>query len=97
MTLTFHPRVREELIAAARWYEQEAGNAQALDFRLAVQRVFTLLAAHPVIGTPAPHATRSTPLHRYPYSMVYRMDGDTLRILATAHQSRRPMFWRGRR
>ncbi len=96
MTLTFHPSARAELIAAAKWYEQEAGSAQALDFRLAVQRVLSLLAAHPEIGTPAPRSTRSTPLHRYPYSVIYRVEGDNLRILAIAHQSRRPMFWSGR-
>lgn len=97
MKVTFHPNARAELLAATNWYEQEAGRDQAADFRLSAQRVLTLLTAHPEIGTPALHGTRSTPMHRYPYSVIYRVAGDTLRILAIAHQSRRPMFWGGRR
>lgn len=97
MKSSFHPGARAELLAAAKWYQQEAGVEQALDFRLSLQRVLSLVVAHPEIGTPAGHATRLAPLQRYPYSVIYRVEGDFLRILAIAHQRRHPMFWGGQR
>jgi len=36
-------------------------------------------------------------LTRFPYSLIYTESGDEIRILAVAHHSRRPGYWRGRR
>jgi hypothetical protein len=36
-------------------------------------------------------------MRRFPFSIVYSVGGDNLRVLAVAHQSRRPRYWRGRR
>ena len=32
----------------------------------------------------------------FPYAVVFVVDGDDVRILAIAHQRRRPEYWRGR-
>jgi hypothetical protein len=37
------------------------------------------------------------PIHRFPYSLVYRVQGGRIRVIAVAAQRRRPGFWRGRR
>jgi hypothetical protein len=36
-------------------------------------------------------------VHHFPVSVVYRVEGDDLRILAIAAQRRKPGFWQGRR
>jgi hypothetical protein len=36
-------------------------------------------------------------LARFPYSILYRVRADHIRVLAIAHQNRRPFYWRGRR
>jgi plasmid stabilization system protein ParE len=37
-------------------------------------------------------------LPRFPYSLIYRhLGADEVRILAVAHQKRRPRYWTGRR
>jgi hypothetical protein len=36
-------------------------------------------------------------LHNFPYSLVYRIQGDEIRIVAVAHHSRRPGYWVERR
>ncbi len=33
-------------------------------------------------------------LHRFPYSVVYDIDGSTVRILAVTHHRRQPNYWR---
>ena len=35
-------------------------------------------------------------LRRFPFSLIYTVMGDQLRILAVAHHSRRPGYWRNR-
>jgi hypothetical protein len=33
---------------------------------------------------------------RFPFSLVYRMRGDDVEVLAVAHGRRRPGYWRSR-
>ncbi|MDD2765891.1 MAG: hypothetical protein PHE83_18160 [Opitutaceae bacterium] len=40
---------------------------------------------------------RRYPLHDYLYHVVYRPMGETIIIVAVAHQRRRPGNWSGRR
>ena len=56
-----------------------------------------LLAQFPIVGKAAAHNTRMLPLHKFPYSLIYRLQGDVVRIIAVAHHSRRPGYWVGRR
>jgi plasmid stabilization system protein ParE len=37
--------------------------------------------------------TRRLVLRRFPYSVLYWVDGDTLAVSAIAHQRRRPGYW----
>ena len=90
MKVIFAPAARAEFVEAARRYAVEAGQFPATDFRSEVHHTLTLLGDHPAMGTPAASNTRSMVIHRYPYSIVYRIDSDTLRVLAVAHHSRQP-------
>lgn len=78
------------------WYvEQDAwAAAEALqsEIRLALARLTTT----PGLGTPGPGGTRILPIHRFPVSLVYRVHGDSIRVIAMAHQRRTPGFWRDR-
>jgi plasmid stabilization system protein ParE len=97
LKLTFNPQAEREFSEAASWYADEAGPAQARDFRNEVHRSLQLLREHPRLGTPDGQDIRSLVVHRYPYSIVYRAQADALRILAIASHSRRPGYWAGRR
>ena len=97
MNVTFADEARQEFAEAARWYAVEAGEVRATDFNNAIQRTVNWLVAHRFLGTPSPYNTRRIVVHRYPYSVVYRADRDTLRIIAVTHQHRKPGYWRGRR
>jgi hypothetical protein len=37
------------------------------------------------------------PLRRFPYSIVYLLLPEEIRVLAIAHQRRKPGYWSGRR
>ena len=35
-------------------------------------------------------------MRRFPYSIIYRVEGDEVRILVAKHHSRHPEYWKGR-
>ncbi len=97
MKVSFNPFARQEFAEAAGWYADEAGPLRANDFRNEIQRSLKLISEHPALGTPSAHDTRRLVVHRYPYSIVYRVELDVVRVLAIASQRRRPGFWSLRR
>src|SRR5262249_46959945 len=64
----------------------------------AVAAAFSLLAEQPTLGAPVPGVrtdlpTRRVLLRRFPYAIVFLEVDATVRILAIAHQRRRPGYW----
>ena len=90
------PAAQTEIEAAAAWYATEGGAAAALRWLTAFERAGRLLAAFPLIGTPAPRATRLLRIKRFPYALVYRVGADELLVVAIAHDRRAPGYWQGR-
>jgi plasmid stabilization system protein ParE len=41
--------------------------------------------------------TRRFVMSAFPYSIIYRVVGNDIQVLAVAHAKRRPQYWRGRR
>ena len=96
MIASFRPAARQELLDAIACYLAEAGPPIAADFDSAVRRALQLLAYMPRLGTPGYRAARLWPLKGFPYTLIYRVKGDELTVLAVAHQSRAAGYWRGR-
>lgn len=95
MIVEFRAPARQELLEAGQWYLQNGGPAVAEQFGWAVERALQLLALMPKLGTPTYAQVRLWPLKRYPYTLVYSVHDDLLSVLAVAHQSRAPEYWRG--
>ncbi|MFN7572799.1 MAG: type II toxin-antitoxin system RelE/ParE family toxin [Betaproteobacteria bacterium] len=96
MIVTYHPAASAEVAEAAAWYAQEAGEFLAREFLVEVEAALRLLLRHPSLGAPGKRKRRSLPLARFPYTVVYCIEREALRVLALAHQSRRPGYWRQR-
>ena len=86
MRIAFTASAVREAEEAANWYWERSGD-----------RVRNVLRHQPGLGTPGVRGTRKLSLDRFPYTLVYRIDGDIVRVLAFMHQSRRPDYWRHRR
>jgi len=52
---------------------------------------------HPEAGSPAGPNRRRVVVARFPYSIVYQHQPNLIRIVAVAHQRRRPGYWRRRK
>ena len=83
--------------AAVDWYMGDGAYVAAEDFVNTLGQAISLLCDFPAMGEQAMHNTRMLALQRFPYSLIYRMQGEEIRIIAVAHHSRRPGYWAGRR
>jgi toxin ParE1/3/4 len=86
-----------ELIDAAVFYAEQANVDLGLAFITEFERSLEVLVAHRSLGAPWRARTRRFPLRRFPYSLIYRIEGDELRVIALAHQRRRPGYWSTRK
>lgn len=96
MNVVVLEEAERELVEGARFYAEEADAGLALAFIAEFERSIDLLRRQPALGAPWRHATRRLPLRRFPFSIVYEALADELRVIALAHQRRRPGYWRSR-
>jgi len=95
-----HHEAETEIRAALSWYENERpGLGRELWDQL--QHTFGLISEHPAIGSIVHRViirgtARRVPLRRFPYFVVYREHADHIEVIALAHTSRRPGYWRSR-
>lgn len=92
----FHTEADAEFVDAAQFYEMRLAGLGA-SFVAEVERCVGLIRERPEAGSPLGASVRKVLVHRFPYSVIYRRETDRLLILAIAHQSRRPGYWRHRR
>jgi plasmid stabilization system protein ParE len=84
-----------ELNEAADYYDQESAGLGGA-FLDAVEHAVVQLAEYPESAVTLRDAVRKQLLVKFPYALLYSVRDDGVRILAVAHQMRRPFYWRGR-
>lgn len=97
ITLVILPEAEAEARVAFEWY-LERNPVAAQRFEDAMDQAVELIVERP-FAWPLEDAdvdARRFLLRRFPYSVVYRVVGETVTVVAIAHQSRRPGYWRGR-
>ncbi len=87
----------EDLAPAFRFYKREAGAGLARRFLGEFERLARLLEQYPGLGTPANDGRKTDPMTDFPYSVIYRVGDDGIRILVVRHQNRDPEYGEGRR
>jgi plasmid stabilization system protein ParE len=92
------PEPEAEVIANERWYAQRSPSA-AVAFIAEVDRALTQIGEAPKAWPPYRRGTRRYLLHRFPFSVVYRIDedDDVVYVVAVAHAKQRPEYWRRRK
>lgn len=95
MKLEFHPEAEQEFLEAAAHYETEIPGLGER-FHAEVNRATDLLLQYPEIGPIVDAPLRKLVLDRFPYFLIYRISAETVRVLAVAHEKRRPGYWQAR-
>jgi len=95
MNILLLPPAQAELDEAFAWYESQApGLGQ--QFLSEALHAFHLARRFPHAWHPLSANTRRCRLKRFPYGVVYAIEGENALILASAHLHRKPGYWRAR-
>ncbi len=94
--VSFHPLAEQELNEAASYYDAASPGLGAT-FLNEVEHAIKQMLEHPEASPPVNRVVRRKLVRRFPYSVMYSVQTDTIRILAIANQKRRPFYWRGRK
>ena len=96
MIVSVSPWAQQELIDGAAFYAERAGTELGLTFIDEFEHARDLLSNNPEIGAQWRGSTRRLLLRRFPYNVVYEIGPEEVRVIALAHQRRRPGYWVGR-
>lgn len=91
----FHQEATAEYDAAFDWYLERSPDA-ALRFDAEVDRALVQIIAAPRRWASGPHSTRRFLLRQFPFTLVYREQASRIQIVAVAHTSRKPGYWKAR-
>ena len=92
---SFHRLAQDEFEDAALFYEGRSSNL-GMAFVDSVSSAITIIRQYPEIGTPHDSGTRRFGIDTFPYSVVYRLDQEVVRVIAVAAHARRPGYWKRR-
>ena len=97
MSYVLTPEAEVELSDAASFCLTHFGPVAAESFLTTFESKARLIAEFPGVGTATSQGRRLYPIGRYPFSILYKIDGGVARISAIAHHGRRPAYWQERR
>ena len=95
LEIELHQDADDELKAAAVFYELRL-TGLGESFLTRVSEGFDLIRKNPLAGQLLFDDFRRILTRQFPYSLVYRVEVDRVYIIAVAHWSRRPGYWKGR-
>jgi toxin ParE1/3/4 len=99
-TLRIHRLAEDELADAASWYEARQSGL-GIDFLDLIDKAVDAITTGALPTSPVPGVrakdVRRILLPRYPYSIVLYERETEIFIIAFAHNSRRPGYWRARK
>jgi len=94
-SVSIHEVADIELKEAARYYESKV-DGLGFAFLDEVERVVNPIRDNPESAPRIYKVVRRKILRGFPYSIMYSIVDDSIRILAIANQKRRPFYWRDR-
>ena len=84
-----------EILEAVTFYRERAGDIAA-DFFNEFKKAREEIKAFPEFWMEVGGGYRRKLIDRYPYGIIYRIQGEEIQIVALAHTSRKPGYWKGR-
>ena len=95
MRVVFVTQAQDEVLEAAPYYRKRSVDA-ASRFSSDLSALIELLQQFPRIGSPLSPQLRRVLLKKFPYQLIYRIEGDEIRVYAVAHLKRKPRYWKDR-
>jgi plasmid stabilization system protein ParE len=86
--VSISPEAERELIDVVIFYAEQESAELGLAFIVEFERALEVLRENPNLGAPWRDMTRRFPLRRFPYSVLFVIEGTELRVMALVHQRR---------
>jgi plasmid stabilization system protein ParE len=90
MRLVLHPEVHSDVRTVMEYYERVAGPDLADAFYSELRRFMLEAAERPATFSIRDRGLRRANLRRFPYHFLFRIVGDSVRVLVVRHHRRRP-------
>lgn len=95
MKFTFHSEARAELNHSVDFYEARQPKL-GLEFLEEIYSTIQLIIEFPKAFPKQSKNTRKCLINRFPFAVIYQIKPDEIFIVAIAHLSRKPGFWKKR-
>ncbi len=96
MILKYHSEARKEFFATSEYYEEQVLGLGD-EFIQEVEKVLDVIKQYPSVGTPITSNERRFLISRFPYGIIYAVEGDLIKIFAVMDLRRKPNYWKSRR
>jgi plasmid stabilization system protein ParE len=97
MRLILHPKVQSDVESIMEYYERVAGSQLADDFYSELRKFMGEVGERPESFSVREGDLRRVNLHRFPYHFLFRIVGDSVRILVVRHHRGHPRTGRFRK
>ena len=95
MNIRFLSIANQEVDDAVAWHNEQA-HGLGRDFLDELDRVVRLIRTYPLVATEVDSEIRRLLFSRFPYSLIYGIDQETIVVIAVAHHHREPRYWADR-
>ena len=95
MRLRLHPEASSEAIEARIWIGED-DPLQGVAFSDALQESFRKIKRSPLICRCFDGEFRKSRIGKFRYSVIFRIRGDEIQVMAVMHQHRKPGYWNDR-
>ncbi len=90
--ITFHPDVASEVKSSYIWYQNQAKGLGG-DYLTELETSYQAIVKLPNTWPKFKNGFRRFLLGKFPFSIIYRFNGDTVFVVAVMHNSREPGYW----
>jgi len=91
----YHPQALEELIEAELYYES-CSHGLGNRFLDSVENAIDFIRQNPLVFRPDELGRRKYIIKKFPYLLIYKVEKESIFILAVAHTARKPGYWKSR-
>ncbi len=92
MRLVFHPDVELEISSSYSWYQEQA-KGLGDDYLTELESSYDAIRELPNTWPKFKKDFRRFLLSKFPFSVIYRSDGNKIYVVAIMHNSRKPGYW----
>jgi hypothetical protein len=94
--LIFHPHVSQEVKVSYNWYQEKAAGLGD-DFITELEFSFETIKEYPLGWPIIRNDFHRFVLPKFPFSVIYKLNSNSIYVVAVMHNSRKPDYWLNRK